>query len=73
MIADQFKTRCDKAWENPGNVQAHEVATEMGAEFHHARGGTTIVEFADGSFALIADNGNAILATWLEEDTEVRK
>lgn len=68
MIADEFSIHMGIRWESPNGPSALDVAKERGAILHRAHGDVTIAEFMDGSFALLANNGNRVLTTWLEED-----
>jgi hypothetical protein len=70
MLADQFNDTMRTAWEQLGGANAITTAQKLGAELHPVKGGCTIAEFMDGSFALLANHGQSIEATWLEQDTE---
>lgn len=70
IMANTFKNQMIESWETPGNANALVVAKQSGAELHPVKGDCTVAEFMDGSFALVANHGNAILCTWLEEDVK---
>ena len=76
IMADAFQKTASQIWEAEITDQtAFEIAIAHGFphELHRIVGGATVIEFMDGSFALVSNRGDCVMTTWLEQDTETRK
>lgn len=72
ILADVFADRMLEYWDSTqGAAKAIDLAKAAGATLYKVPGDCHIAEFMDGSFALLSNNGNAILTTWLEQDVEI--